>query len=342
MLEQLKQNFNELWKLFLRPYRHTYSLNDLGFLLIKKNFNINYLGPAKFIVENEPFIRKDFSIRNAKGLLLQGSYFCPLKSLQKRPFVIYCHCNSGSRMEALQYANGLLSNGFGLCCFDFSGSGLSEGEYVTLGYNESEDLQIIITMLKESGLADDIFLWGRSMGAVTVLNYMLKYKDQKISGLILDSPYCNLRNLAIEMAQSSIKLPKFMISPFVDSIDKEIKKIAGFSLNSMNLVPLLKNHKMEIPALFITSKKDSVVSAYHVEELKNLWGSQAKIKYVGLEHYENRGDSIIESCRKFLQENMKNPPPRRSNSFSNSQFRTILAPTEMPLKPVNGIKLLKK
>jgi alpha/beta superfamily hydrolase len=32
----------------------------------------------------------------------------------------------------------------GLFLFDFSGSGLSQGEYVTLGLNEKDDLETVI------------------------------------------------------------------------------------------------------------------------------------------------------------------------------------------------------
>ena len=35
-----------------------------------------------------------------------------------------------------------------LFCFDFSGSGKSEGDYVTLGVNESEDLLSVINFIK--------------------------------------------------------------------------------------------------------------------------------------------------------------------------------------------------
>ena len=38
-------------------------------------------------------------------------------------------------------------NGIGCVSFDFAGSGNSDGEYVTLGWNEAEDLDAIIEYL---------------------------------------------------------------------------------------------------------------------------------------------------------------------------------------------------
>ena len=37
----------------------------------------------------------------------------------------------------------------GLFCFDFMGSGQSEGEYVTLGFNEQHDLAEIVRYLRK-------------------------------------------------------------------------------------------------------------------------------------------------------------------------------------------------
>lgn len=65
----------------------------------------------------------------------------------------------------------LAQRGIGYFIFDFSGSGNSQGDYVTLGWNEAEDLEIVINYLKNCGRVSDIALWGRSMGAVTSLLY---------------------------------------------------------------------------------------------------------------------------------------------------------------------------
>jgi hypothetical protein len=52
------------------------------------------------------------------------------------PCVIYCHGNSGCRADASEAAIILLPSNITVFTLDFSGSGLSEGEHVTLGWNE--------------------------------------------------------------------------------------------------------------------------------------------------------------------------------------------------------------
>ena len=85
------------------------------------------------------------------------------------PCVIYMHGNAGNKMEGLGYASNLAAQGINLCCFDFSGCGNSEGEYVTLGHKEKDDLQAVIEYLYEHKRVSTIGLWGRSMGAATSL-----------------------------------------------------------------------------------------------------------------------------------------------------------------------------
>jgi alpha/beta superfamily hydrolase len=43
----------------------------------------------------------------------------------------------------MEYLGKLVKNSLALCTFDFSGCGNAEGEYVTLGYYEQEDLRLI-------------------------------------------------------------------------------------------------------------------------------------------------------------------------------------------------------
>lgn len=50
--------------------------------------------------------------------------------------------------------------------FDFTGSGESEGKYVTLGVEESKNISVVVDYIVKNKNVNDIFLWGRSMGAV--------------------------------------------------------------------------------------------------------------------------------------------------------------------------------
>lgn len=70
----------------------------------------------------------------------------PNQTLNDKPMVIYLHSHSANRLEGTHLIHQVLPD-FNLCIFDVSGSGHSEGEYVTLGPKESEDLRYLLQAL---------------------------------------------------------------------------------------------------------------------------------------------------------------------------------------------------
>lgn len=106
-----------------------------------------------------------------------------------RETIIFLHANSSSRLIIKNYVDIFLPY-FDLLSFDFAGCGLSEGQYVTLGYNEKEDLYSVISRVREKYGVRDIILWGRSMGAATCLLYASKYGGVK--AIISDNCFSDL------------------------------------------------------------------------------------------------------------------------------------------------------
>ncbi len=76
------------------------------------------------------------------------------------PVVIYLHGNSSSRLEGLKIATELLKRDINIFVFDFAGCGLSEGEYISLGWHEKSDLKIIIDFVERIPGVCKIGLWG--------------------------------------------------------------------------------------------------------------------------------------------------------------------------------------
>jgi alpha-beta hydrolase superfamily lysophospholipase len=85
--------------------------------------------------------------------------------------------------------------------FDFAGCGMSTGDYISLGWFERHDTELILTKLKALfPQITDIVLWGRSMGSVTALLYSghNPYAPY-VKGLVLDSPFSDLKTLSLEL-----------------------------------------------------------------------------------------------------------------------------------------------
>ncbi len=85
----------------------------------------------------------------------------------------------------------LAQNQVALISFDFIGCGNSDPGYLTYGINESADAEIVLREAYKYLNVEKLTVWGRSMGAVTAINFTVK--NPKIVGkLILDSPFRHL------------------------------------------------------------------------------------------------------------------------------------------------------
>ena len=76
----------------------------------------------------------------------------------------------------------LLPENITVFSLDLSGSGKSDGEYISLGWFERDDVQTVVDFLRNSETTSTIGLWGRSMGAVTAL--MHSDRDPSIAGIV--------------------------------------------------------------------------------------------------------------------------------------------------------------
>ncbi|KAI3684044.1 hypothetical protein L1987_84567 [Smallanthus sonchifolius] len=154
-------------------------------------------------------------LRNSRGHTLRCSHYLPSPFPDHTclPCVVYCHGNSGSRADANKDALILLPSNITVFTLDFSASGLSDGNYVSLGWHERDDLKVVVSYLRKNEQISRIGLWGRSMGAVTSLLYGAE--DPSIAGMVLDSAFSNLFNLMMELVDVyKIRLPKFTVMLF--------------------------------------------------------------------------------------------------------------------------------
>ena len=117
------------------------------------------------------------------------------KKKKKNTMIVYLHGNASARVEVVPNLSFLLGQVgvFGVVGVDFTGSGKSDGDYVSLGYYERTDLDCVVQHLQRvygngsngrgnygnnaSNGSDDndneleIVIWGRSMGASAALMY---------------------------------------------------------------------------------------------------------------------------------------------------------------------------
>jgi len=145
--------------------------------------------------------------------------------------------------------------GYSLAVFDFRGCGMSDGDYTTMGYEESKDVKVVVQHLKTAWKIDDIGIWGRSMGSVAAILYA--FTDPSIIFIVLDSPFSNLKKLALEIAQDKTNIPSIFIKGLFFFVSSKVKTQTNFNIDDMDLQKYIS--KIFMPAFFITSKQDHVV-----------------------------------------------------------------------------------
>ena len=286
-----KITYETLWKAIIRPPRDEYLEEELG--------------SPNFTIENKRYIRKDFELLNFQGYLLKVSMIEPDPKERPQdimPCVIYLHANASSRIEGLHIRRFLLKRNINLCIFDFQGSGLSEGEYISLGYHEKHQVKNIVDFVEKYPGVGKIGLWGRSMGAATTLIYA--NMDKRIKAIVVDSPFEDFRKLAKEMVLGQIKLPGFLVEGAISIIGKSVKNKNGMDINDIKAIDCVKN--CDIPIIFIHAKDDELVPYHHSEDLiKNYKGKNKILKTVSGGHNGRRVNYLMDYVGDFFAKHLE-------------------------------------
>ncbi|CAN7133477.1 unnamed protein product [Brassica rapa subsp. narinosa] len=262
----------------------------------------------EFLLKGRWYQRKDLEVKNSRGDTLKCSHYMPVECSEDRrplPCVVYCHGNSGCRADASEAAIVLLPSNITIFTLDFSGSGLSGGEYVTLGSNEKDDLKAVVEYLRTDVNVSLIGLWGRSMGAVTSLMYGAE--DPSIAAMVLDSPFSDLVDLMMELVDTyKFPLPKFTIKFAIQYMRRAVQKKAKFDITDLNTIKVVAKSCF-VPVLLGHAIDDDFIYPHHSERIYEAYvGDKNIIKFEG-DHNSQRPQFYFDSINIFFH-NVLQPP----------------------------------
>jgi len=257
-------------KAIIRPPRH--------------NYDPEKLPPSIFVPNVGVIQRQPLVITNSRGLKLKGSFYSPLDMFPDMPCVVYLHGNASSQLEGSFLVPVFIPAGVSVLCFDFTGCGASEGEYISLGYFERDDVKCAIELVRNTFGVGRVALWGRSMGAATSI-YALS-DDPTIAGAVLDSPFSSLPDLIKELAENQ-GIPGFVTSTASWYIGKKIKELADFDIDKVE--PIKVAQACFTPILFIHGENDSFIKPEHSRKLHEAYcGEEKQIMIVPGDHNSQR------------------------------------------------------
>ena len=252
------------------------------------------------------------------------------------------HGNASGRIEILQHLSYLLSfndPNLSVVSFDFCGSGWSDGDYVSLGYYERDDLQTVVAYLRATlGSSVKIALWGRSMGAASALMYFKQSQSQSqsqekpqgtdnqkqkqqqqqqqhtvqqynnISCLILDSSFCDLVQLATEMVdkakEQGIVVPNVVVSVALQAIKYSVYQKAKFDIYDIS--PYKHAAHITQPALIVCGEQDDFIKPHHSEQICEHYqnGTTNLVLVPNQDHNDIRPPIVYSAVTEFLHKNL--------------------------------------
>lgn len=174
------QGLKDMMKQMTHPQRVEYDQDSL------QDQAIAYTDEGQYT-----YSRKDYAIPNDLNQTLHMSHYkCP--GLDK-DILVYCHSLGNCRMEAMQLLQIVVEEGMELVAFDFRAHGMSQGQKISYGANEADDVHAVVKYIHKNLLKKKqqrVVLFGKSMGAVASLIYCSQYNwNNQVASLILDSPF---------------------------------------------------------------------------------------------------------------------------------------------------------
>ena len=244
--EKIKLGYDSLWEYIIRPPKY--------------NYKEDALGAPSFVYRGKIYNRKDYNLMSSMGYIMKCSYIEPditNRTKDEMPLVLYLHGNASSRIEGIHMIEELLKRDINIFLFDFPGCGLSEGDYISLGFHEKDDVGIIIDFIENIPGVGNIGIWGRSMGAATSLLYA--HKDPRVKAICFDSPFADFKKLAKEISMNHFNFPNFLKSAKGES--KQTAFILGslYEYNKEVAAPIDLPHIPILPTPGIVSIKSIII-----------------------------------------------------------------------------------
>lgn len=195
---------------------------------------------------------------------------------QAKGTVILFHGYTGEKSGMIDKSDEFLKMGYNTLLVDFMGAGNSQGNAVTIGYREAENVKTCFDYIKNTG-EQNICLFGTSMGAVAILK-AISNGDVQPNSVILECPYGSMVE-TVEARFKMVHIPAFPMAYLLVFWGGIENGFWGFSFNPGEYAKDVK-----CPALLLYGAKDDRVSMQETERIfKNLGG------YKQLKVYKNAG-----------------------------------------------------
>ncbi len=179
------------------------------------------------------------SFKSTSGNMLNGWMLTP-HSMPVKATLLHLHGNGGNILSQFRLIDNLVTRGYQVFMFDYSGYGFSEG-YPTVQNNLMDGISALNYLVERPDVkGTKIFLYGQSLGGHLSAVVAEKAQD-KIDGLIMEGAFSTRKDIAAHMARK-MYVPGFLARMLVSQPYSALKSV----------------QHLQKPVLFIHSKEDKV------------------------------------------------------------------------------------
>ncbi|BBH00596.1 alpha/beta-Hydrolases superfamily protein [Prunus dulcis] len=311
---------------------------------------INIFGRGISLLQAEHTYDKTWrQLTNARGHTLRCSHYLPSPFPEDAslPCVIYCH---GNRADANEAAVMLLPSNITVFTLDFSGSGLSDGDYVSLGWHERDDLKVVVSYLRSNKQISRIVV--NPGGGESGKGIGEHYKDSRgskrqwfygnldhciLGGMVGRETRRFLKGgveadegFGVQASPESQELPNLYVvdnlstsivfsevKMAVQYMRRIIEKKAKFDIMDLNCLQV--SSKTFIPALFGHAKDDKFIPNHHSDLIYKSYAGDKNIIYFDGDHNSSRPQFYYDSVSIFFY-NVLHPPQISSHSCKLEKY----------------------
>jgi fermentation-respiration switch protein FrsA (DUF1100 family) len=221
---------------------------------------------------------REVSLQSTDGLQLAGWWVPgndPSRAVVLVPGIVIEKVGRHDLETASVYAGA----GYSVLIVDLRAQGRSEGERVTMGYEEVRDVRGALTWLEERGFSpDEIVLHGFSLGGATVLRAA---PESGVAAVVEESAYADLPLILRQQLPKVSGLPPFF-TPGIFLMGKLFLGIDPWAVRPEEDARRLC--EKGIPLLIIHSKDDETVPFEHARRIKVACPEATFWKIRGYEH----------------------------------------------------------
>jgi pimeloyl-ACP methyl ester carboxylesterase len=226
-------------------------------------------------------------------------------NVQTHGTVVLFHGYNAKKSLLLDRAEEFYDLEYNVVLVDFLGSGGSDGNTVSIGYYEADQVKAVYDFVKGQG-ETTIYLFGISMGAVAIMKCM-KDHHPEVKGIMLECPFGYFKT-TVKNRFKNFGIPSF---PMADLLMLWGNYHTGYNTYQHN--PARYAREIKCPVLLMHGAIDHAVSKKEIDDIyNNLQGEKVLQTFEATGHniYDHKNRPIwIQTVYQFLVQTGSSPSP---------------------------------